>query len=91
MTNVSMNVLSVPRTARKLPLPKSLYTVFLLLLNLAALSVAVVDAKGIAVFVLTLMYSVHLRVQLTQREEQRRTNELLEELLDGQGPLLVQR
>ncbi|GMA17216.1 MULTISPECIES: hypothetical protein [Deinococcus] len=75
-----------PRTRRSF-FPSSIYTVFLILLNLAAFSVAVVDAKGLVLVVLSLMYTVHMRVQLTQREEQRRTNELLEELLDGSGPL----
>jgi len=85
MTNVPLA--STTRSTRRLPLPGNLYTIFLLLLNLLALSVAVVDAKGIALFILTLMYTAHMRVQLTRREEQRRTNELLEDLVDGQSPL----
>lgn len=69
--------------------PGNAYTVGLLLLNLAALSLAFFDAKGLVVLVLTLMYTAHLRLLLTSRAEQRRTNELLEEWLDT-GPALPQ-
>ena len=69
------------------PVPTNLYTVFVLLLNLAALSLVFWDAKGVVVLMLTLMYTAHLRLLLTQRSEQRRTNELLEELLESQSPL----
>lgn len=62
--------------------PSSVYTVGLLLLNLAALSVAFFDAKGLVVLILSLMYTAHLRLLLTSRADQRRTNELLEEWLD---------
>ncbi|GGO37156.1 hypothetical protein [Deinococcus humi] len=62
--------------------PTSAYTVGLLLLNLAALSLAFFDAKGLVVLILSLMYTAHLRLLLTSRAEQRRTNELLEEWLD---------
>lgn len=60
----------------------SAYTVGLLLLNLAALSLAFFDAKGLVVLILSLMYTAHLRLLLTSRAEQRRTNALLEEWLD---------
>ena len=63
-------------------IPTNLYTPFLLLLNVAALSVAFLDAKGIVLALLSLAYTAHMRVLLTQRAEQRRTNDLLEELLD---------
>lgn len=74
-----------------LPIPTSLHTVFLLLLNLAALSLAFNDAKGIVILVLSLMFTAHMRLLLTTRAEQRRTNELLEELIDTQSPLPVVR
>lgn len=67
--------------------PSSVYTVGLLLLNLAALSVAFFDAKGLVVLVLSLMYTAHLRLLLTSRADQRRTNELLEEWLDTASAL----
>ena len=67
----------------KLPMPTNVYTAFLLLLILVALSVAFFDPKGIVLVVVVLAYTAHVRLQLTQRAEQRRTNELLEELLDG--------
>ncbi len=67
--------------------PANAYTVGLLLVNLAALSLAFFDAKGTVLFVLSLMYTAHLRLLLTGRAEQRRTNELLEELLEIQSPL----
>lgn len=67
----------------KMPIPTNVYTVFLLLLILVASSVAFFDPKGIVLLVVVLAYTAHVRLQLTQRAEQRRTNELLEELLDG--------
>lgn len=69
----------------KLPIPTNGYTVFLLLLILVALSVAFFDPKGIVLLVVVLAYAAHIRLQLTQRAEQRRTNELLEELLDDRS------
>lgn len=66
----------------KLPLPTNAYTAFLLLLILVALSVAFFDPKGLVLLVVVLAYGVHVRLMLTQRAEQRRTNELLEELID---------
>lgn len=67
----------------KLPVPTSAYTVFLLVLILVALSVAFFDPKGIVLLVVVLAYAAHIRLLLTQRAEQRRTNELLEELIDN--------
>lgn len=72
---------------RGVPVPTNLYTVFLILLNLATLSVAMYDVRGIALVFLSMAYTVHVRLLLTQREEQRRTNELLEEMLDAPSPL----
>lgn len=74
-----------------LPIPTSPHSVFLLLLNLAALSLAFFDAKGIVILVLSLMFTSLMRVLLTNRAEQRRTNELLEELIDTQSPMPVMR
>ena len=68
---------------RRWPVPTNVYTVFLLFLNLAVLSVAFFDPKGIALLLVSLAFSAHVRLLLTQREAQRRTNELLEELLDA--------
>lgn len=72
---------------RRWPIPTTFYTAFLILLNLAALSVAVYDAKGVVLVFVSLAYTVVIRLMLTQREAQRRTNELLEELLDAPSPL----
>ena len=69
----------------KLPIPTNAYTAFLLLLVLVALSVVFFDPKGMALLVVVLAYAVHVRLLLTQRAQQRRTNELLEELLDDRG------
>ena len=68
-------------------LPTSIHTVFITLLILIALSLCFIDAKGIPILLLVLMYAGRMRVALTHRAEQRRTNELLTELLDeGQLP-----
>ncbi|PNY79322.1 hypothetical protein [Deinococcus koreensis] len=80
----------VPRTNR-LPVPTTAYTVFLLMLSLGGLSVAFVDPKGLVLLVVVLAYAAHVRLLLTGRAEQRRTNELLEELLDAPGPFLPRR
>ena len=69
----------------KLPIPTNAYTAFLLLLILVALSVVFFDPKGMVLLVVVLAYAVHVRLLLTQRAQQRRTNELLEELLDDRG------
>ena len=72
---------------RKLPTATNVYTVFLLLLILAAMSVVFFDVKAVVLLVVVLAYAAHLRLMLTQRAEQRRTNDLLEELLDAGSPL----
>ena len=69
----------------RLPIPTNAYTAFLLLLILVALSVVFFDPKGVVLLVVVLAYAVHVRLLLTQRAQQRRTNELLEELLDDRG------
>ncbi|WP_386846584.1 hypothetical protein [Deinococcus taklimakanensis] len=62
--------------------PTSIHTVFITLLILLTLSLCVIDAKGVPLLLIVLMYAGRMRVALTHRAEQRRTNELLNELLD---------
>ena len=62
-------------------------TIFLTLLNLAALALAIYDAKGLLILLITIGFSLNMRLKLTQREEQRITNELLEEILENSVPL----
>ena len=77
----------IGRAARKLGVRLNIYILYLLLLNAGALFLAVSDAKGLVVLVLTLGASLALHLQHSLREEQRLTNELLEELLERAGPL----
>lgn len=75
------------RASRRFPLPSSLYSVFFIVLNLAAVGAALFDPKGIAVLFVTVAYTLHVRLLLTTREEARRAHDLLEELLDAASPL----
>lgn len=63
------------------------YYMFLTLLNLAALALAIYDAKGLLILLITIGFSLNMRLKLTTREEQRITNELLEEILENSVPL----
>ena len=77
----------VVKTAKKLNIKFNAYYAFLALSNMAALFLVMYDAKGLAILFFTLGFSLIVRLLLTQREEQRITNELLEEILENNAPL----
>ncbi|GGO33500.1 hypothetical protein [Deinococcus humi] len=88
MTNQDlMDRTMVGKVARRFDFKFNAYYTFLTLLNLAALALAIYDAKGLLILLITIGFSLNMRLKLTQREEQRITNELLEEILENSVPL----
>ncbi len=77
----------VGKVARRFDFKFNAYYIFLTLLNLAALALAIYDAKGLLILLITVGFSLNMRLKLTTREEQRITNELLEEILENSVPL----
>lgn len=74
----------IGRLAGRVGIKFNFYYFFLLVLNLFTLLLALWDVKGLVLLAFTIGYSIHVRLMLTQRDEQRLTNELLEELLERQ-------
>ncbi len=72
----------VARMAGKIGIKFNIYYAFLFVINLFTLLLCFWDVKGIVLFAFTLGFSMYIRILLTQREEQRLTNELLEELIE---------
>lgn len=72
----------IGKTAKRFNVKLNTYYAFLILLNVLALFTVMWDAKGLVILFFTLGFSMHIRLMLTQREEQRLTNDLLEEILD---------
>lgn len=77
----------VGKTAKRFNIKLNAYYIYLILLNVLAFFTVMWDAKGLVILFFTLGFSMHIRLMLTQREEQRLTNELLEELLEQNAPL----
>lgn len=75
------------KVAKRFDFKFNAYYIFLTLLNLAALALAVYDAKGLLILFVTIGFSLNMRLKLAIREEQRITNELLEEILENSVPL----
>ncbi|RJF74590.1 hypothetical protein D3875_03350 [Deinococcus cavernae] len=77
----------IGKTARRFNVKFNVYYAFLVLLNFAGFFLAMYDAKGLVILFFTIGFSMVIRLMLTQREEQRLTNELLEELVEQNVPL----
>ncbi|WP_415814184.1 hypothetical protein [Deinococcus marmoris] len=77
----------VGKVAKRFDFKFNAYYIFLTLLNLAVVALAFYDAKGLVILFITIGFSLNMRLKLTQREEQRITNELLEEILENSVPL----
>lgn len=73
----------IGKVAKRLNFKFNAYYVFLIVLNLAAFALAIYDVKGLLILFITIGFSLDIRLKLTQREEQRLTNELLEEILEN--------
>ncbi|SMB77934.1 hypothetical protein [Deinococcus hopiensis] len=87
MTNMTLENTMFGKIAKRSGLKLNVYHIFLAILNFAALALAFWDAKGIAVLFVTVAYSLSLHLKYSQREEQRLTNELLEDILNKDTPL----
>lgn len=77
----------IGRVTRKFRVPLTIYSLYLALINILALGLAAWDPKGLVVVVVTLGFSLQLHLSHSRRQEQRLTNELLEELLERRSPL----
>ena len=77
----------IGKTAKKFSVKFNFYYAFLVLLNLAGFFLTMYDAKGLVILFFTIGFSMVIRLMLTQREEQRLTNELLEEMVEQNVPL----
>ncbi|WP_135230570.1 hypothetical protein [Deinococcus fonticola] len=79
-SNPSIENTAIGKIAGRMGLKFNLYYAFLILLNAFVLMLCFWDVKGVVLLILSLGFTMHVRLLLTQREEQRLTNELLEEL-----------
>lgn len=63
------------------------YYLYMVLINLLAIGLAFLDPKGIFLLIITIGVSLNMHLSYSKREEQRLTNDLLEEILYNKGPL----
>lgn len=87
MTNMTLENTMFGKIAKRAGLKMNAYHIFMVILNFAALMLAFWDAKGIAILFITVAYSMNLHLKYSQREEQRLTNEMLEDILNKDTPL----
>lgn len=78
---------AVGKVAKRFNIKFNWYYTFAILINLFAFFLCLWDVKGIAILLFTLGFTLVLRLLLTTREEQRITNELLEEILSSKSPI----